>query len=261
MHTAKLLLAIALLSLGAAPSQSFEGSLSENKLIESKVLGYPLQYRVYVPEGAEDKRLPVLFVTDGQWYIEPGGLPQVLDELAEEGSIEPALVVFVDSRDPKNPKQNRRNSQFFCNGDYADFFTDELIPSIDAQFATTARREDRVVLGMSFGGLNAACFGLLANDTFGGIAMQSPATHPVPQLHVTWRDMPKADLRIFLSTGTNRDNEASTRGLHRILEDKGYDMEYIEVDEGHNWRNWKPLLDDVALFFFGKDKAPTDPSP
>jgi len=257
MQTAKLLLVIALALLSTAPAQSLEGSLSENMLIESKALGYSLQYRVYLPEGAETKKLPVLFVTDGQWYIETGGLPQVMDELSEKKAIEPALVVFVDSRDPEKPKNNRRNQQFFCNGKYAEFFTGELIPSIDAQFPTTARREDRVILGLSFGGLNSACFGLLANESFGGIAMQSPATHPVPQLHVTWRDMPKVDLRIFLSTGTKRDNEASTRSLHRILKDKGYDMEYIEVDEGHDWRNWKPLLDDVALFFFGTDKADT----
>jgi hypothetical protein len=25
----------------------------------------------------------------------------------------------------------------------------------------------------------------------------------------------------------------------------------VEVKQGHDWRNWEPLLDDVALFFFG----------
>jgi hypothetical protein len=31
------------------------------------------------------------------------------------------LVVFVDSRNPDNLQQNRRNQQFFCNPRYVDF--------------------------------------------------------------------------------------------------------------------------------------------
>jgi enterochelin esterase-like enzyme len=27
-------------------------------------------------------------------------------------------------------------------------------------------------------------------------------------------------------------------------------MEYIEVREGHNWNNWRPLIDDVLKFFY-----------
>lgn len=27
-------------------------------------------------------------------------------------------------------------------------------------------------------------------------------------------------------------------------------MKYLEVPFEHNWGNWKPLLDDVLLYFF-----------
>ncbi len=56
---------------GAVHAES--GNLSANQRIESSALGYALQYRVYTPAGAENlKNLPVLYVTDGQWYISSG---------------------------------------------------------------------------------------------------------------------------------------------------------------------------------------------
>jgi enterochelin esterase-like enzyme len=230
------------------------GTLSDNRVISSKQLGYRLQYRVYTPAGYDAaSNLPAIYVTDGQWYIDSGRLPQLLDRLIEEGAIEPTIAIFVDSRNPDNLEVNRRNSEFFCNETYARFYSDELIPAIDKHYRTRANRQGRVVLGMSFGGLNSACFGLQATDTFGGIAMQSPAMHPVPRLHDAYADETPLPLRIFLSTGTRGDNEASTRRLHQILESKGYDMRYREVPHGHNWGNWRPLLDDVLTYFF----APT----
>jgi enterochelin esterase-like enzyme len=235
----------------AASALAAPGTLSDNQIISSQQLGYRLQYRVYTPDGYDDtSRLPAIYVADGQWYIESGQLPQLLDRLIEDGSIEPTIAVFVDSRSPDNLDLNRRNQEFFCNEDYAQFYSSELIPAIDQHYRTRADRESRVVLGMSFGGLNSACFGLHATEAFGGIAMQSPAMHPVRGLHDAYADSPPLPLRIFLSTGTENDNEASTRRLHEILEQKGYEMRYREVPQGHNWRNWRPLLDDVLTYFF-----------
>ena len=226
--------------------------LSSNLRIESKKLGYTLQYRVYTPPGYDSlSSLPVLYVTDGQWYIESGQVHDVMDQLINDGKMEPAIAVFVDNRDPDNLSNNRRNKQFFCNRRYAAFYEEELIPHIDATYRTDSDRESRVILGLSFGGLNAACFGLQAHDSFQGIAMQSPATHPVPRLLSSYEEKEKLPLDIFLSSGTQKDNEERTRQFKRILEKKGYELKYIEVPFGHNWQNWKPLIDDVLLHYFG----------
>ena len=68
-----------------------------------------------------NSELPALYITDGQWYISRGELPALLDGEIAAGNIEPVLVVFVDSRNPDNLQQNRRNQQFFCNPRYVDF--------------------------------------------------------------------------------------------------------------------------------------------
>jgi len=227
------------------------GKLTDDRIIASEVLGYRLQYRVYLPPGYKKlENLPVIYLTDGQSYISAGELPALIDRLIAAGEVAPLIAVFVDGRDPDNQKIDRRNAQFFCNRDYARFFEEELVPAIDRDYKTRASRGGRVILGLSFGGLNAACFGILAYETFGGLAMQSPAFHPVPAIYDAYRDEPQLDLRIFVSSGTRGDNLQSTRRFKEILVSKGYDLRYREVDEGHDWRNWKPLLDDVLTYFF-----------
>ncbi len=229
-----------------------ENTLSENLRIESEILGYALQYRVYTPPGYEDlSNLPVIYVTDGQWYIDSGEMPALMDQLIAEGKIQPAIAVFIDNRNPDNLNENRRNRQFFCNQRYADFYAKELTPHIDATYKTSGQRSSRVILGLSFGGLNSACFGLQAYNTFEGIAMQSPAMHPVPNLFNQYKNVGKLPINIFLSSGTYRDNEARTRAFRDVLTDIGYNFHYVEVPFDHSWENWKPLLDDVLIYYFG----------
>lgn len=246
-----MLLLAMILPAFVSENRLISGTLTENERIESEALGYKLQYRVYLPDGFESMSdLPVLYVTDGQWYISDGAMPRVLDRLIGSGEIEPVIAVFVDNRDPDNLKVNRRNRQFFCNKRYADFFSEELVPAIDNKYRTKRDRTGRVILGLSFGGLNSACFGLQASETFEGIAMQSPAMHPVKDLFDRYEKTENLQLNIFLSTGSSNDNEQRTRRFKSILEAKKYRMHYVEVPFGHEWANWGPLIDDVLIYFF-----------
>jgi enterochelin esterase-like enzyme len=229
-----------------------DGKLSDNIRIFSDSLGYDLQYRVYEPEGMRrNSELPALYITDGQWYISRGELPALLDGEIAAGNIEPVLVVFVDSRNPDNLQHNRRNQQFFCNPRYVDFFTDELLPTIDKEYPSSAVRDDRVILGLSFGGRNSACFGLMAYDSFAGIAMQSPANNEMmEELRFQYMAQEKLPLKFFMSVGTVNDNTQAGRQFMETLKFQGYDLTYCEVNEGHDWDNWAPLLDDVLYTFF-----------
>jgi len=238
--------------VAAGPEESKgRGSLSDNRIVASKHLEYKLQYRVYLPPGHDSlSDLPVLYLADGQWYIQRGELPRLLDRMIGSGKIEPVIAVFLDNRDPQNLDDNRRNRQFFCNRDYINFVSQELTGEIDRRYNTLAGRDGRTILGVSFGGLNSACFGLYAHESFRGIAMQSPAMHPVGSLFSDYEEAPVRDLKILLTTGTINDNEGRARRLKGILEAKGYDFFYKEVPYGHEWANWKPLLDDVLRYYF-----------
>lgn len=235
----------------SVPAFAENGTLSKNQRIESTALGYALQYRVYTPAGVESlQNLPTLYVTDGQWYIDNGRMVKTLNQEIKKGRINPIIVVFVDNRDPDNLRNNRRNSQFFCNTDYAKFYARDLVPAITDHYPVSTNREERVILGLSFGGLNAACFGLTLHPLFGGVAMQSPAIHPVPQLVPLYESEEKRPIKIFFSIGRKNDNTAVGRRFRDVLKKKGYEMLYKEVPHGHTWQNWRPLLDDVLVYFF-----------
>ena len=153
-----------LLFLFLSPSLwAINGDLSDNKIISSTILEYDLRYRVYTPAGYENlSDLPVIYLTDGQWYIEPGEMHKEIDRLIESGKIKPIIAVFVDNRDPHNLRNNRRNRQFLGNPKYVDFFRKELVPHIEEEYKVSKQQKDRAIMGLSFGGLNATFFGACA---------------------------------------------------------------------------------------------------
>jgi len=253
MHRTRWPARLAAIALAAVVLDAAAGTLTDDIRIESKVLGYALQYRVYLPDGAPGQALRTLYVTDGAWYLEQGRMKEVLDELTAAGRIEPVIVVFVDARDPDQLRTNRRNDQLICKLDYASFFSTELVPRIDATYSTRRIPTSRTILGLSFGGLNAACFGLSIPHVFSNLAMQSPASGEMLRIVADeYRRNDRLPLRMFLSVGTRNDNTDDARHFRRILEDKGYPVTYFEVSQGHNWNNWGPLLPEVLLTFYGR---------
>lgn len=236
-------------------SAYLEGDLSTNKIIKSDILGYDLQYRVYLPPNYDQlNNLPVIYLTDGQWYISEGELDDLINKLVMNQQIPPVMAVFLDSTDPYNDQKNRRNNQFLYNPKFISFFEKELVPHIDKNYRTSAKREDRAIMGLSFGGLNASYFGLKAYTTFSMFGLQSPAIHPCPAIYSDYEKSEKLPIKIFLTTGSSNDTEVQARKLKSILDKKGYDFFYKEVNEGHTWRNWKPLQKNALLYFFGDSK-------
>jgi len=236
----------------AFPVTANEGVLGQNQRIFSTTLGYQLQYRVYRPADiSTDSQLPTLYVTDGQNYLAEGNFKAILDKAISGGKIEPLVVVFVDSRNPDNLDENRRTTEFMCNSKYAGFFANELIPTISGEQPVSKSRESRVILGVSFGGLNAACFGLALSELFSGIAMQSPASgEHLDVVRELYEERESLPLKVFISVGSRNDNTGAVKRFAKALEKKSYDVTFIKVRGTHDWRNWTPLLDDVLLTFF-----------
>ena len=254
-HMTKAIFALFLLLNSSFVASDYVGQLSPNITITSSHLGYDVQYRVFIPKHySELDDLPTIYVTDGQDYIKSGEMPRLMKRLIGQNRMRPAIAVFIDSRDTANLSHNRRNSQFVCNYQYFEFVTKELVNKIDSDYRTSPKAEDRVILGLSLGGLNSACFGLLASDTFTGIAMQSPYTFPVPDLIGYYEKSERLPLNFFISTGARNDGRRQARVLRKALEKKGYPIKYREVIGSHDWYNWRPLLDDILVYYFPQEK-------
>lgn len=230
-----------------------ESQVSDNIRIESAQLKYALQYRVYTPPNYDPSaQYPTIYVTDGQWYLEYLYFRQTLDRQIKKGAIEPIVAVFLDSRNPDDLKHNRRKFQFFCVKEFVGFFRHELVPEVTKNYGVSTDRTKRAILGLSFGGLNAGCFGLMAHDLFEGIAMQSPAIHVVPTLYPAYANEPKRPIRVFLSIGDEKDITVRGYKLRDALKKKGYPLKFIKNNKTHDFHNWRPLMDEVLRFFFKK---------
>ena len=225
--------------------------LSDNQIIKSKNLNYDLQYRVYTPLGYEKmENLASIYFLDGQWFIESANITNYLDKLIKQKKIKPVVAIFLDNRDPHQLKRNRRNSQFLGNEEYIKFLKDELVPEIDQKYKTNPSAAQRAITGISFGAVCTAFAGLKASDTFQNIGCQSPAMHPVLEMYDEYETSENLSAKFFLSTGTKNDKLKDTQRFKEIFEKKQYEYIYREVDEGHNWKNWEPLMDDLLIYFF-----------
>ena len=231
-----------------------KGTLSENEKIFSLNLGYEINYRIYTPAKYELlSNLPVIYVTDGHEYLSPhlGSMMAVLDNLISEKKIEPIMAVFIDPRNPHNPNENRRANEYTMNENFLKFVADELVPQIDDNYHSDPCPANRAILGTSLGGINSAYFGVSRSDVFQLIAINSPAFQYKEAIFASYQALPKLPLKIFISTGVIFDTEESARKMKKIFDEKGYQVKYIEVNEGHSWGNWRGLVDDMLIYFFG----------
>jgi enterochelin esterase-like enzyme len=140
------------------------------RTFESRAVGGPVSYHVFIPAAYDqpDVRLPVLYwlhgTVGGVVGIRP--MARFFDEAIEAGSLPPMLVVFVnglprrlwaDSKDGGSPVET--------------VFITEVIPDVDRQFRTLARREGRILEGFSMGGYGAARLGFKHPELFAGISI------------------------------------------------------------------------------------------
>ncbi|MBN1579442.1 MAG: hypothetical protein JXA89_01975 [Anaerolineae bacterium] len=226
------------------------GNLRSPIEIDSLHLGYKIQYSVYTPVGYETLvDLPAIYVTDAHEYTDSrmGSMPTILDNLIADGTIEPVIAIFVDPRDPQTGT-NRRQDEFLGNPSYAAFIAQELVPSIDRTYKTDSSPDRRAILGVSYGGVNAAYCGLTHPGVFHLVAMQSPAFVD-DTIYEGYQSTKRLPLKIFVSTGYPWDFDART--IKGVLEAKGYDLLYLEVPEGHSWGQWRGQIDDLLVYFFG----------
>lgn len=54
-----------------------------------------------------------------------------------------------------------------------------------------------------------------------------------------------------MSTGKIFDTEEGSRKMKSLLDKNACTYQYVEVNQGHSWGNWRDLIDDMLIYFFG----------
>ena len=232
------------------------GTVKKDILFASKILGYQIMYNVYLPASHENHtKLPVIYVTDGFEYMLPelGNMITVLDNLIADKKIKPIIAVFLDQREPINRSNNKRMEELGMNEKYLKFFTEEFIPAVEVKYPILRNVADRAILGSSMGGLTSAYFAFARPDLFGMAGMQSPAFWMRPQIYALCDKASGPKLKVSLTSGLINDASEGSRKMRDILQNNSCVYHYRENNEGHSWGNWRNLIDDILIDFFGRE--------
>jgi endo-1,4-beta-xylanase len=238
----------------------------------STVLGADVSYLVYLPPGYQTQttRYPVVYWLHGLGGNQRGGasvfVPHV-DAAIRKGALPPAVVVSV----------NGMVNSFYC--DWADgklpiesVIVKDLVPHIDKEYRTVARREGRVVQGFSMGGFGAAHLGFKYPDVFGAVcvdagallreaALDGPILTPVFKgdrdrfraehpLQLVEKNVEKIRGRTTIRVGVGGDDSLLPRNreLHELLEKLKVEHRYeVVAGVGHNARDYYEKLGSKCL--------------
>lgn len=229
---------------------------------------------MYLPEGYEssDERYPVVYMHDGQNVFDAATsnfgkewrVDEVLDALTSQQKMEKVIVAavahggsnrsyeYVPFPDPNAPSDGASAEQF------TKYFIEEIIPYIDGKYRTLADRDHRMIMGSSFGGIQALWMGYNHPDVFSAVGAVSPSTW-VGNMRVfdeLERIKNKPDIDIWLDMGETEGMPIEE--LVDVLQSKGFrhgqDLFYLWDKYGqHDEISWSKRVHNPLLMFGGKD--------
>ena len=110
------------------------------------------------------------------------------------------------------------------------------------------------IMGASLGGAISLMVAMDRPDIFGNCGSQSGAFEVDEGRLLTMVEQnPAKPVAVYLDCGTFGDLTAENRSMNGLLAAKGYMVMYQEFNEGHSWGNWRAHVDDMLVFFWGKE--------
>lgn len=201
----------------------------ETVVFESRT-GERRRLRVYAPPAGRSP-LSVVYVHDGDIFLEKLELPALLDSLIDAGQIESAIAVFVDAVD--------RHDDYEPGSPLRTAFTTEIVPLIERQYAIAGGR--RALMGLS-----RSTLGAIDTCANGGIqidacALVAPAVTPQQFDRVL---PPRGSaIHFYIAAGSyDIPLVADARALRDELERRRVPVRYAELPQGHNHTAFRAAL-------------------
>lgn len=214
--------------------------------------GVARDYAVYAPAGLDGSAPAALLVfQDGRFYTgDTFRAPAMLDALIGSGAIPPLVAVFVQPGDlPESPEQSRgnRSIEYDTLGDaYVRFLLDELLPEALAGLNVTTDPAQRVICGMSSGGICAFNAAWERPDAFGKVISHAGSFTNIRGGHVypsLVRASAPRPLRVFLQSGAQDLDRpygnwpAANFDMATALAFRGYDYRFEFGPGAHNLKH------------------------
>ena len=249
----------------------------------SRVLDRLPTVRVFLPGGYQrsNARYPVLFANDGQ-DLEALGVVRTMDSLVRSGSMQPIIVVAIGAGEDRLQNYGtvgQTNVQGLGGraGAYERFLLDEVWPLVEGRYRILPR--EAAIMGWSLGGLSAFHIAWRNSEKFSRVGVFSgsfwwrtddgsaEARQASRIMHGIVRSTSgPVPLRAWFQAG--RQDEKDDRDMNGVIDAiqdtrelidamvakglrEGTDIQYLEVDGGHNPETWSRALPQFLVWAFG----------
>ncbi len=233
---------------------------------DSKLLGINRRLTVYTPYGYEANpkaKYPVLYLLHGaggdeEAWSSMGRTAQILDNLIAKGLAKPMIVVMPNG----NP--NQQAAQTFGlptteldwrNPDnrnlYVRSLVEEIVPFIEKNYRTVAKKSHRAIAGLSMGGGHTIAASGMYPNTFDYICPLSMGAQRTAELDAQLQGIKKAGYKLYwLACGNTDFLFENANSLDAALTANGLEHTYFVTDGGHTWANWRYYLNTFAPLLF-----------
>lgn len=197
---------------------------------------------VHLYHPPTDAACPLVVVYDGRDYLHRARLPVIVDNLIAQQRIHPVALALVENGG------QARMIEYACSEATLGFLMQDVLPLAQQHLNLINPAQQpgaHGVLGASMGGLMALYTGLRIPQVFGHVLSQSGAFRLEEDEMVVLplvKHLPRPPLRIWLDVGRYEWLRESNREMRALLEARGYDFAYREINAGHNYPAWR---DDI----------------
>ena len=167
------LITVLIANLGFAQT----GKVLESLKFESKLVGYPVEYTIYLPADYEtsNRSYPVLYLLHGYsddetGWIQFGEANMIADKGVANGDYPPCIIVMPDG------KVSWYVNSFDGKDPWEDMFIKEFIPYIEKEYRIRPQKEFRAIAGLSMGGNGALLLSMRHPDLFSSCVAMSAGT-------------------------------------------------------------------------------------
>ena len=233
---------------------------------DSKILGINRRLTVYTPYGYEANpkaKYPVLYLLHGaggdeEAWSSMGRTAQILDNLIAKGLAKPMIVVMPNG----NPNQQAAQTfglptteKDWRNPEnrnlYVKSLVEEIVPFIEKNYRTVAKKSHRAIAGLSMGGGHTIAASGMYPDKFDYICPLSMGAHKSDELSAQLQGIKKAGYKLYwLACGNTDFLFDQANELDQALTENGLEHTYFVSEGGHVWANWRLYLNTFAPLLF-----------
>ena len=202
---------------------------------------------VYTPPGYDaSRKYPVLYLMGGSGevhdsWIKPGMANFIMDNLLDEGTAIPMLIVMPNNQVVHRSHPQHTNLSFpLMEREYKEV----ILPYIESRYSVINNRHGRAIAGLSMGGRHAQYVGFRNLELFGNVGIFSAAMPIDDTPALREPDFNSRIDYLFLGAGTNETTPtARHQVLHQQLTDLNVKHEYLVGSRGaHDFTAWRFLL-------------------